>query len=1300
MIDTAEQINYITDKLSFLVLKVQRNNHQGLYDINKICESIFLHLLNCSYDYNLKDANSILYTNFPAIDLIDHDEELVIQVTSTVSTQKIYSSIKKLKSLEDISSYKLKMCYIAGKPNFSKKQLENIEKKGLTSDDLLSIDDIIKVATSNNEKRKAISTLLLQRIDSKAFTLDVKGYFKKFETKLNLENTNKFSSYDNEFKSFIDSDNNILEIFAIGGNGKSHLLKYFSTLESEYTPIVFTKQDNVEADLKNLDPTQKYLFIYDDIDRFLDKSINSIFSTVINNGYKILISYRLASKPLVKNEALKFDELKSKELYISWNKDEIRDLILLLRPNSKDDEIESIATQFSSNPYLITQAIKGNVDKLKNFSKKTLIDSKLALQEYHLKEVKIKELLFRIALLSPCPRSLINKEEKTYVSELIKVGILRELNNKIRFNPDIVGDLYLANFVKENEIRYKEIAYEYIENHLELIVTNLSYVLSYENNNSLEIFFKDTIKKWDNNEDFKSSNLKILYRIVSYAPLESFLYLKKITEYKTAKENEHSKLGFMAEFISKINYEGDFNSSDEHINLGSIVPIIEILIREFKSEKDLGKLKIKHIIDYLVSQKVLSLPKPYYVNHTLTSVFNNMIIPYPTINNDLSIEALEEMEKWLNESSLDFKKLDFLKNAISNLLKGMIIFSDRNKPIEFDTSKENVKKVLDKAKDITLFMLCNTNMNLKYSALDILNHVGNNINQEFENSFNEEYFNRVTIELFKELEKQITQIDDFIFLSKLYKVLLNIITFRKNKSEALNLLIKIPRSDIFVFNQILIGKTYIIYNLEEFIMHYSNQEQEDIQKWINDNYYDKRDINISENERNLYNNFIETYKTVEEFIQFINSLHFSEGGVVSSRFNKLLEYWYKEKPNIFNELSINKISEIIYSNVIDVIKQFMLENELIRLDIDNIDESTDIEDLKRYMDFFLRKKEILEYKKLLEIFKKETKENIKWFVDNSFINIFFQIQEDISTYNLYKSYILELLDLIIKYRFTPSIYLTFILEKLSQSIIHTELVKNKIKEILYIPSNEENIEEIEIDSEDNLKKIFSFLGYTLEDIFARIFCKIYFNVNFALYFKEQKNNPKECYIIKDYIKSYEDYKMFIQLVLYYYNNFTYIIKNDGATKDYKIDINYFFIGFNNEYFIKYFEELIENNNKEESIILLKAIPVELDYKEILVRTLNFLEDDILDEYIISLLQKDIYSKEVYEEFLNRKEYIQGFVNHFDLIKEKVNKEVDLLVYISENLSNIYVSSEIDEIIDYLKDTEKIIDEISLEHKIR
>ena len=70
MIDSIEQLKYISDKLAFLSSKVERDNSQRLYDINKICESIFLHLLNCSYDYQLEDANRILYSDFPVIDLI------------------------------------------------------------------------------------------------------------------------------------------------------------------------------------------------------------------------------------------------------------------------------------------------------------------------------------------------------------------------------------------------------------------------------------------------------------------------------------------------------------------------------------------------------------------------------------------------------------------------------------------------------------------------------------------------------------------------------------------------------------------------------------------------------------------------------------------------------------------------------------------------------------------------------------------------------------------------------------------------------------------------------------------------------------------------------------------------------------------------------------------------------------------------------------------------------------------------------------------------------------------------------
>lgn len=137
MIDAVEQLKYISDKLSFLSSKVERDNSQGLYNINKVSEDIFLHLLNCSFNYNLEDANRILHSDFPAIDLIDHYNKLVVQVTSTLTTQKIYNSISKLR-LEDISSYKLKMCYISKKSEF----LKNIQEKGLSKSDLIEIESI------------------------------------------------------------------------------------------------------------------------------------------------------------------------------------------------------------------------------------------------------------------------------------------------------------------------------------------------------------------------------------------------------------------------------------------------------------------------------------------------------------------------------------------------------------------------------------------------------------------------------------------------------------------------------------------------------------------------------------------------------------------------------------------------------------------------------------------------------------------------------------------------------------------------------------------------------------------------------------------------------------------------------------------------------------------------------------------------------------------------------------------------------------------------------------------------------
>ncbi|WP_419768898.1 SMEK domain-containing protein [Arcobacter sp.] len=1298
--DYIKQLDYISEKLLFIKLKVEQDTKNGLFDINKYGEDIFMHLLNSAYGFKINNANEVFHDNFPAIDLIDEENKFFIQVTSTLTTNKIYSTIKKKdenEELKEYKHYKLKMCYLAGKPDFGNLASLNLEKKGIEKEDLLDLDSIISIARKNQQKCKDIYNTLNQRLDSKAYNLDIENYFNKFEAQLNKEITKKFYSYNKDFESFLQSNNNVLEVFGTGGHGKSHLLKYLASLKNEYTPIIFTKQDNVEADLKKLDFAKQYLLIYDDIDKFLENSVSSIFSFLIDSGSKIMISYRTASKHLVEEKISKFNALKTQELPIIWSNGEIKDLILLLRPDATDFAINSINNQFNSNPFLITQALKGDIDGIKNFSKNILSDSVKALKRLEIKIFEIEKLLFRIALLSPCPRNLIDINDNDKVNQLITVGILRELNNKIRFNPDVLGDLYLTSFVKNYENKYKEIALEYMADNLELIITNLSYVLGYEDNDGLELFFKDIVKGWLKNEDFRSSNLRILYRIVRYAPFESFMYLKEVTTILEIKENEYPKNGGIMDIVSKIS-EVDFNISDEHINLGSLVPIINKLISNLKNERDSGRLQIKHLIDFLVSTKVQSFPKPYFANHNISSVFNDMIIPYESKNNDVIIEALEEMKKWVNNDSMNLNKLDILKSALSNLFMGSKSMYFDTKRIEFDTSKENIRKVIDKAKEIVLIMLKSSNIDLKCRALDILRDVGNSINEELQ-AKNEQYYYEITIELFENMKEQLTKVNDYKFLSKLEEVLFNAMAFRKHKDEAFSLFLDIPRTPIFIFNQCLVSTMFTVYNLDKFIDEY--HKQEDVHKWLFDKYQNRHDTNISEDDIGLYNYFIKSHTTEDDFINFVNTLHFIENSTNSYKFSteltKLLNYWYEQKPQLFKNLAIKGIANISNNAVSKTIDNFLFDLGLTTLDIDCIDETLETSELIRYVGNSFKSKNIELYQKLLTIFKEKEKESISWFIDNSFMNIY-SILKDNTDFNTYKPYIHELLDLIIKHRITPSIYLIFILENLEKNNISFELVKDKLRKIVYIPSYKEDLEEIKISKED-LKKLFHFLDYKIEDIFARVFLKIFAKVIFFNYKKE--HNIQECYLIQDYVKDYEDYKEFISLVLDYYNNFTYTQANEEEVPiDYKIDINYFFSGLKNENFERYINELIENNNKEEILVLINAIPIKAKYKELLINTLNFLSTNNLDEKIITLLTKERVSTSVYVGLLNDKtsNIDKGFT--YDFVMKELNNQEELFVYISKStVLDVDVLSKIEDIVAEIQVTKNIVLEINLEQTI-
>jgi len=86
--------NYIEEKLHVLASRIDTRGKLNLLDIHLHSENFYLHLFNLLYGYKLENLNSKLQ-NVEAIDLIDHTNKIIIQVSATCTKQKIESALDK-----------------------------------------------------------------------------------------------------------------------------------------------------------------------------------------------------------------------------------------------------------------------------------------------------------------------------------------------------------------------------------------------------------------------------------------------------------------------------------------------------------------------------------------------------------------------------------------------------------------------------------------------------------------------------------------------------------------------------------------------------------------------------------------------------------------------------------------------------------------------------------------------------------------------------------------------------------------------------------------------------------------------------------------------------------------------------------------------------------------------------------------------------------------------------------------------------------------------------------------------------
>lgn len=127
-----QYLKIIANNLAILVREVELRNSISLFDINIIAEDFYKDFLKLIYGYNLTNLN-IIEKNTSAIDLVDKEKKIAIQVTSDNSSTKITETIDKFIEKKLYNQYeKLQFLILTNKKKYTKtfitKSLFSFEK--------------------------------------------------------------------------------------------------------------------------------------------------------------------------------------------------------------------------------------------------------------------------------------------------------------------------------------------------------------------------------------------------------------------------------------------------------------------------------------------------------------------------------------------------------------------------------------------------------------------------------------------------------------------------------------------------------------------------------------------------------------------------------------------------------------------------------------------------------------------------------------------------------------------------------------------------------------------------------------------------------------------------------------------------------------------------------------------------------------------------------------------------------------------------------------------------------------------
>lgn len=106
-----ELLNRIQQYLSFLVAEVELEIHNNMVSTNMIAEEIVCGLLNRVFDYQLVFANQI-NTNSPAVDLVDQEHSIAVQVTVSNTVRKVQHTLEVFRKYRLYEEYRTLVIFV------------------------------------------------------------------------------------------------------------------------------------------------------------------------------------------------------------------------------------------------------------------------------------------------------------------------------------------------------------------------------------------------------------------------------------------------------------------------------------------------------------------------------------------------------------------------------------------------------------------------------------------------------------------------------------------------------------------------------------------------------------------------------------------------------------------------------------------------------------------------------------------------------------------------------------------------------------------------------------------------------------------------------------------------------------------------------------------------------------------------------------------------------------------------------------------------------------------------------------